>query len=435
MNLDSLFKIKARGTTPLKELLAGITTWVTMVYIVAVNPHMLSDAGMDFGAVFVATCLAAAFGCLIMGAVANLPIALAPGMGLNAFFTYSIVLGMGLSWELALGAVFWSGFLFLILSLTKVREQIIYAMPESIKTGIAIGIGFFLAVIGLGNAGIIVQGQGTLVALGDVHSWSVIFCSVGFVVTVALYSKGKNWAVIFGIACVAILGWIFDPAANFESQVMSLPPAMSPTFMKLEVFLPLDVAILTVILSLLFVDIFDTSGTLVAVAKKGGLEDSEGKIENLGKAMIADSGATIAGSIFGTSTTTSYIESNAGIAAGGKTGLTAIVVALLFLLTLFFSPLAASLPSYATSPALIFVAILLIGTLSNFSDWDDFSESAPLIITALLMPLSFSIADGLAAGVITYTFVKIFSGNIKAIHPVMGALTVAFICRFVWLVG
>jgi len=431
--LQDWFKLAEQGTSLGKEVLAGATTWVTMVYIVAVNPLILQNAQMDFGAVFVATCLAAAFGSMFMGAVANLPVGLAPGLGLNAFFTYSIVIGMNLPWQTALGAVFWSGVLFLILSLTGVRERIVYAMPASIKTGIAVGIGLFLAVIGLGNAGVIVQGDGVLLAMGDLKTWSASLFAVGFILTVALFVRGSSFAVIAGIFVVAVVGWFLDPSFGFPTSVVALPPSLGPTFLELEFLLPLEVGFMSVILALLFVDLFDTSGTLVAVANQGGLETEEGKIPRLGRAMLADSSATVVGALLGTSTTTSYIESTTGISVGGRTGLTAMVVGLLFLATMFVAPLVSAIPPYATTPALVFVAVLLIRSLSEFEAWNDFSESAPLVITAIMMPLSFSIADGIAAGILTYVLVKILAGKHGDLNGILIALAVIFLGKFVLL--
>ena len=431
--LQDWFKLAEHGTSLGKEVLAGATTWVTMVYIVAVNPLMLENAQMDFGAVFVATCLAAAFGSMFMGAVANLPVALAPGMGLNAFFTYSIVIGMNLPWQTALGAVFWSGVLFLILSLTGVRERIVYAMPASIKTGIAVGIGLFLAVIGLGNAGVIVQGEGVLLAMGNLKTWSVSLFAVGFILTVALFARVSSLAVIAGILVVAVLGWFLDPSFGFPASVVALPPSLGPTFLELEFLLPFEVGFMSVILALLFVDLFDTSGTLVAVVNQGGLETEEGKIPRLGRAMLADSSATVAGALLGTSSTTSYIESTTGISVGGRTGLTAIVVGLLFLATLFVAPFVGAIPPYATAPALVFVAVLLIGSLGKFEAWNDFSESAPLVITAIMMPLSFSIADGIAAGILTYVLIKILAGKHGDLNGMLIGLGLIFLGKFVLL--
>ena len=404
-----------------------------MVYIVAVNPLMLENAQMDFGAVFVATCLAAAVGSMLMGFLANWPVGLAPGMGLNAFFTYSIVIGMNLPWQTALGAVFWSGILFLILSMTGVRERIVYAMPASIKTGIAIGIGLFLAVIGLGNAEVIVQGDGALLAMGDLKTWSASLFALGFITTVALFVRGSSLAVIAGILVASVVGWFLDPSFGFPASVVALPPSLGPTLLELELLVPLEVGFVSVVLALLFVDIFDTSGTLVAVAKQADLETPDGTFPDLGRAMLADSGATVAGALIGTSTTTSYIESNTGISVGGRTGLTAIVVGLLFLATLFVAPLVGAIPPYATAPALVFVAVLLIGSLSEFEAWNDFSESAPLVITAIMMPLSFSIADGIAAGILTYVLIKILAGKRGDLNGMLIGLALIFMGRFVLL--
>lgn len=432
MDLKNLFHLSQNNTTVSREVIAGTTTWLTMVYIAAVNPGMLTDAGMDFGAVFVATCLAAAVGTLIMGAIAGYPIALAPGMGLNAFFVYSLVLGSGYTWQDALGAVFWSGVLFFLLSVSKLREALINSLPESLRTGSAIGIGLFLGIIGLSQGGLIEQGQGTLLKIGDIKSFSAIMTMVGFVVIIALHIRKKTWAVIGGIGLVAITGWLFDDSAIFKG-IASIPPSITPTFMELNFTPTVDILFVTVVISLLFIDLFDTTGTLVAVAKKGRLFDENNRLPRINRVLLADSSATILGSLFGTSTTTSYIESNAGIAAGGRTGLTSVVVAALFTFTLFFSPLASSIPSYAIAPALIFVSILLIETLSDFDQWDDFSESAPLITTALMMPVTFSIADGLAFGCIVYVLSKLLSGKFSDVSPMLAALAVAFIFRFAFL--
>ena len=308
-------------------------------------------------------------------------------------------------------------------------------MPSSIKVGAAIGIGLFLAVIGLEHASIIVKGTGTLMKLGNVHSLPVILTTLGFILITALHIRGKSWAVIAGILVVACAGWLFDDATRFKGIISFALPSMSQTFLKLDLSVHFDVVFLTVVLSFLFVDLFDTSGTLVAVAKKGGFEDEAGNIPRVGRALLADSTASVAGALMGTSTTTSYIESNAGIAAGGRTGLTAVVVAVLFLLTLFFYPLAESIPVYATAPALIFVAILLVGTFSHFNDWDDFSESAPLITTAIMMPLTFSITDGLSAGCVIYVFIKLLAGRYREIGSTMIVLTIAFLLRYIFLVN
>ncbi len=431
--LDQWFQLKKKGATARSEALAGLTTWITMVYIAAVNPGILSDAGMDFGAVFVATCLAAALGTGLMGLLANHPIALAPGMGLNAFFAYSIVLGAGYTWNQALGAVFWSGIIFVILSLSPVRKTIIRDMPECLKTGATVGIGLFLAVIGFQNSGIVVPGEGTLLSMGNVRSIPFLLAILGLIIIAALHSRGKPWAVIAGVIVVTLLGWVLDDNAKPPAEIVSMPPALAPTFLQLNWKPALDFGFLALVLSLLFVDFFDTSGTLIAVAKQGGFMDENGQVQKVERALLADSAATVAGSLLGTSTTTTYIESNTGISAGGKTGLTALVISVLFLLTLFFSPVAASIPAYATGPALIFVAILLVSSLRDFKSWGEITEVAPLILTAILMPLSFSIADGLAAGCIIYTLIHLFSGKHKQLNWVTLGLTLAFVLRFAFL--
>lgn len=435
--MKRFFKLDENKTTTGRELVAGFTTWLAMVYIVVVNPQILSSTGMDFGAVFVATCVAAAIGTLIMGLMANYPIALAPGMGLNAFFTYSIVLGMGIPWQVALGCVFWSGIIFLLISLSNLRERVINAIPVGIKTGTAVGIGLFLAVIGLGNASVIEQGSGSLLTLADPGSLSVILFTLGFIIIVALHVRGghwRNWAVISGIALVSVAAWVFDPAVEFKGVFASVP-GLAPTFLAFEPFSVFETGFIVIILSLLFTDFFDTSGTLVAVAKQGGFERPDGTIPRLKRALIADSSATIAGSLLGTSSTTSYIESNAGIAAGGRTGLTSVVVAILFLMTLFLSPLAASIPIYATAPALVFVAILLFSTLREFAEWDDFSETAAMVVAAIVMPLTFSITDGIAASCMVHVLVKLFSGRYREISGVMAVLGLLFLLRFVSMAG
>ncbi|GAB5518448.1 MAG: NCS2 family permease [Rhodothermales bacterium] len=431
MRFTAFLRPNDHGSTYSTEVIGGLTTWMTMVYIVVVNPAMLAATGMDQGSVFVATCLAAALGSLLMAVLANYPIALAPGMGLNAFFTYSLVLGGGYTWQTALMAVFCSGVLFVLLSAFRLREYIVNAIPASLKIGSAIGIGLFLAVIGLQNANVIVQGTGTLTDLGDVHAFPVLMTALGFVLILMLHVRKKSWCVIGGIACVTVLAWVFDDSAALTGFA-SLPPSLAPTFLQLDVQFDFSIAFSTAVITLLLVDLFDTSGTLVAIGKVGKLEVN-GKLERLRGAMLADSTATVVGALLGTSTTTSYIESNAGISVGGKTGFTALVASVLFLLTLFLFPLAASIPIYATAPALLYVAILLVGTLGEFTQWDDFAESAPLATTAILIPLSFSIADGLAAGVLVYVLVRLLSGRVRELHPAVITLALVFALRFAFL--
>ena len=428
--LDSYFGLKAAGTSVRTEVIAGLTTFLTMAYIVFVNPLILADAGMDQGAVFVATCVAAAIGSLIMGLYANYPVALAPGMGLNAYFTYGVVLGMGYTWQVALGAVFISGVLFVILSVLPVREAIVNAIPRSLKMAIAAGIGFFLAIIGLKNAGIVVDHPATLVTLGSVTAWEPILATIGFVVMVALATLRVPGALILSILGIAAIGMAMG-ISDFAG-VVSMPPDPTPTLLQLDIAGAFDVGLITIIFAFLFVDLFDTAGTLVGVAARGGLLDENGRLPRLGRALAADSVATVAGSALGTSTTTSYIESASGISAGGRTGLTAVVVAVLFLLALFLSPLATSIPGYATAPALIFVACLMARGMVDI-DWEDVSEYAPAVVTAIAMPLTFSIAHGIAFGFITYAAAKILSGRLSEAKPAVVILAVLFVVKFAYL--
>ncbi|MHA7879118.1 MAG: NCS2 family permease [Saccharospirillum sp.] len=427
--LESYFKLKELGTDVKTEVLAGISTFLTMAYIIAVNPAILSETGMPFNAVFVATCIAAALGTAIMGLYANYPVALAPGMGLNAFFTFGVVFGMGYSWEIALGAVFWSGIVFILISAFKVREWIINAIPASLKTGIAVGIGLFLALIGLQNAGAVVGNPATLVSLGDVTSVPVILMFVGFVLIAALHYRKVTGSVIIGIIAMTIVGAFFGEVQY--NGIVALPTGLGDTFLKLDILGALDVALLSVIFAFLFVDLFDTSGTLVAVAKEGKLLDKDGKLPRLGKALMADSTASVAGSLLGTSTTTSYIESGAGIAAGGRSGLTAVTVAVLFLLALFFSPLAQMIPAYATSSALIFVAVLMISSIASI-DWHDLTEAAPVVVTAIMMPLTYSIAEGIALGFITYAAVKVLAGKGREVNISVYIISALALVKFIW---
>lgn len=428
--LEKHFKLSEHKTNVKTEVIAGITTFLTMAYIIFVNPSILSEAGMDYGAVFVATCVAAAIGCLVMGIWANYPIGQAPGMGLNAFFTYGVVLGMGHTWEAALGAVFLSGFCFFLLSIFKVREWIINSIPLSLRLGIAAGIGLFLAMVALKNAGIVVSNPATYVALGDLSEPSAIYALVGFFVITALAYLNVTGAVMIGILGVTVAAMVLGH--NEYGGLMSMPPSIAPTLMQMDVMAALDVAMLSVIFAFLFVDLFDTSGTLVGVAQRGKLLDKDGKLPRVGRAMMADSTASMAGAALGTSTTTSYIESTAGIAAGGRTGLTAVVVGVLFLLSLFFAPLAGSIPAYATAGALLYVAVLMAGSLAH-ADWDDATEAAPVLIAALAMPLTFSIAEGIALGFISYVAIKTLSGRFKDLNIAVVLLALLFVAKFFFL--
>ncbi|MDN3554879.1 NCS2 family permease [Halomonas maura] len=428
--IDRHFALTEHGTDIKTEVIAGITTFLTMAYIIFVNPSILSESGMDYGAVFVATCVASAIGCLIMGLWANYPIALAPGMGLNAFFTYGVVLGMGYSWEAALGAVFLSGFSFFLLSVFRIREWIINSIPMSLRMGIAAGIGLFLAMIALKNAGIVVANPATYVALGDLSEPSALYALLGFFVITALAYLRITGAVMIGILGITILAMLLGH--NEFAGVMSMPPSIAPTLMQLDLAGAFDIAMFSVVFAFLFVDLFDTSGTLIGVAHRGGLLDEQGKLPRLGRAMMADSGASMAGAALGTSTTTSYIESTAGIVSGGRTGLTAVVVAVLFLISLFFSPLAGSIPAYATAGALLYVAVLMAGSLTH-ADWDDATEAAPVLISALAMPLTFSIAEGIALGFISYAAIKALSGRFGDLNPAVVVLALIFAGKFLFL--
>lgn len=428
--LERLFGLKENGATVATEVTAGATTFLTMAYIIFVNPQILAQAGMDHGAVFVATCLGAALGTLIMGLYANYPIALAPGMGINAYFTFGVVLGMGLSWQVALGTVFVSGLIFVAISIAPVREWIVDSIPMSLKISISAGIGIFLAVIGLANAGIIVDHPVTLVALGKVTDPRVLLAVAGFLAMVALAARRAPGAVLIAILGVTAVGWLLGLVK--AGSLVSLPPSLAPTFLKMDVSGALDLAVLPVVFAFLFVKVFDTTGTLIGVAHRAGLLDRDGKLPRLRKALLADSGAATVGAMLGTSPVTSYIESASGIQAGGRTGLTAVTVAVLFLLSLFLAPLAGMVPAFATAPALVFVAILMARGLAEI-DWDDLTEGAPALVTALGIPLTYSIATGIGLGFVTYAAVKILSGRFREAGPAVLALAAAFVAKFAFL--
>lgn len=428
--IERYFGIDGNNTTIKTEILAGVTTFLTMVYIIFVNPSMLAEAGMDSGAVFVATCLASAIGCFLMGSIAKLPVALAPGMGLNAFFTFSVVLGMGKSWQVALGAVFVSGLLFVLISVFKLREWVINAIPYTLKQGIVAGIGAFLAFIALKNAGIIVANPATFVSMGNITDFAPAMAILSFFLIVVFVQRKVPAAVMLSILIVTVISLITGHAQY--QGIVSAPPSIAPTFMQLDIAGALDVSMISVIFAFLFVVLFDTSGTLIGVTKKAGLMKTDGEIPNLGKALFADSSAAVAGSLLGTSSVTSYVESTAGVAAGGRTGLTAIVVGLLFLLALFFAPLAGMIPAYATSGAIFYVAVLMLFTLREI-DWDDLTEASPVAVVLLLTPLTFSIADGIALGFITYTIGKLVSGRHKEVSVAVWVLTAILLVKFIFL--
>lgn len=427
--LEKLFQLKENGTDIRTEVIAGLTTFLTMAYVIFVNPAILADAGMDKGAVFVATCIAAAIGCFIMGFVANFPIAQAPGMGLNAFFTYTVVLGMGHTWQVALAAVFMSGVLFILLSLFKIRELIINSIPLSLRTGISAGIGLFLAFIALKNSGIVIDNPATLVSMGSINSFPAAMGALAFFLTIALVHRGYKAAVMIAILAVTAISLLFGDVQY--AGIMSMPPSIAPTFLQLDFSSAFELSMLTVVFAFLFVDLFDTAGTLVGVSQKAGIMDKDGNIPRLNKALLADSTATSVGALLGTSNTTSYIESVAGVAAGGRTGLTAVVVGILFLLALFFAPLAGMVPAYATAGALFYVAILMMSGLVSI-DWRDLTEAAPVVVVCLLMPLTFSIADGISLGFISYAAIKLLSGKGRDVHISVWVLAALFTLKFIF---
>ena len=429
--LERQFKLKEHGTDLRTEILAGATTFLTMAYIVFVNPAILGDAGMPKEAVFVATCLIAALGSLIMGLLANYPIAVAPGMGLNAYFAYTVVLGLGYTWQAALGAVFLSGVLFLIVSVLGVREMIINGIPHSMRLGIVAGIGLFLGIIALKNAGVVVANDATLVALGDLHQPAPLLAIVGFLAIVALDRLRVKGAILIGIVAVTILSFFF--AGNTYRGIFSAPPSIAPTLLQLDIGGALSVGILNVVLVFFLVELFDATGTLMGVASRAGLLQA-GKMTRLNRALLADSSAIVAGSLLGTSSATAYIESAAGVQAGGRTGLTAVAVAVLFLACLFIAPLAGVVPAYATAPALFFVACLMVRELGAV-DWDDATESIPAVITALLMPFTYSIANGIAFGFISYAALKLLTGRARDVRAIVWIIAALFLFRYAYLGG
>jgi AGZA family xanthine/uracil permease-like MFS transporter len=424
--LESFYKLKEHHTTVKTEVLAGFTTFLTMAYIVLVNPLILSSTGMDLNAVFVATCLAAALGTAIMGLVANYPMALAPGMGLNAYFTFTVVKGMHVPWQVALGAVFISGLVFLVVSLFKVREAIVNAIPRSLKFAISAGVGMFLAIIALKNSGVITSNPDTYLTMGNLHDPTVLLAILGFFIIVALEYRRVPGSIIIGILSITALSILFG-LSKFAG-VFAPVPSMAPTFMKMDMRGALDIGLIGVVFVFFFVDIFDTTGTLIGVSHRAGLLDSDGKLPRLKRALMADSIAIVAGAVMGTSSTTAYIESAAGTAVGGRTGLTATVVALLFLASLWLSPLASTVPAYATAPALLYVAVLMARGLAEI-DWSDLSESAPAVIAAFAMPFTFSIADGIAFGFISYTVIKLLSGRVRDLSPAVVIIAALWIFK------
>jgi len=425
--LDRYFGLKKHGTDVQTEVIAGVTTFLTMVYIVFVNPAILANAGMDKGAVFVATCLAAAISTLIMALYANYPIALAPGMGLNAFFAFTLVLTYKYTWQQALAFVLVSGLLALIISITPLREYVINSIPRNLKLAVSAGIGLFLFIIALEQAKIVVAHPATLVTLGDLKQGPAVLALLGFILIVALNARNLLGATLIGILVVTLIG-IPLGLVNY-SGIVSLPPSLAPTFLQLDFSRIFEATAIIVIFTLLLVDFFDTAGTLIGVTHRAGLLDKEGKLPRMRQALVADSSASVIGSLLGTSNTTSYIESAAGVSAGGRTGLTGVVVAALFLLALFFAPLAGMIPAYASAAALLYVAVVMARGLAEM-EWADLTESAPAVVAAVSMPLTYSIATGIGLGFITYAVIKIVSGRFEEAKPVVLFMALLFAFKF-----
>lgn len=428
--LEKFFALKARGTTARTEILAGCTTFLTMSAILFVNPDILGQAGMDRDAVFVATCLASAIGSLLMGLLANYPIGQAPGMGINAVFTFGLVKGMGLPWETALGAVFLSGLLFVLVSLLRIREWFVNAIPASLKHAITAGVGLFLALLALRAAGIVAASPDTLVTLGNVKALPALLAMGGFLLMIVLDQRGVPGAILLGILAVTAASVALG-LSSFTG-VFSAPPSLTPTLLEADIRAALDPAVSGVVLSFFLMSLFETSGTLIAIAQRGGFLDAQGRLPRLERALLADSTAISVGALLGTSSTTSYLESTTGISAGGRTGLTAVVVAGLFLASLVLAPLAAMVPAYATAPALLYVAILMLRGLAEL-DWNDLTEAAPAVCCVTVMALTFSIADGIAFGAICYVALKLLTGQHDRIGLPMGVVAGLFLARYLWL--
>ena len=428
--LERLFKLESHGTNPKKELIAGLTTFVTMAYIILVNPQIMSAAGMDPGASFVGTCIAAAFACFAMGLYANWPVGLAPGMGLNAFFTFTVVIEMGYSWEVALGAVFLAGILFVIMSVTPLRRWMLDSIPMNLRVAMGSGVGLFVGFIGLKSGGLIVANDSNFLSLGDFSKTETILAGLGFLLISVLAIRKVPGAIILGVMVVTVSAMLFG-LVQFQGLV-SMPPDLAPTFMKLDIMGALDLTMVSIVISFLFVNLFDTAGTLLGVANRANLIDENGDVKNLDRALKADSTSSVVGTFFGCAPVTSYVESSAGVEAGGRTGLTAVVVGLLFLLAIFFSPLASIVPAYATSGALIYVAILMLGGMEKL-DWSDTTELVPSLIMIVMIPLTFSIANGIALGFISYVVIKAFVGEIKSVSSGAWFLFAVFVAKFIFL--
>ncbi|MBN2395009.1 MAG: NCS2 family permease [Candidatus Atribacteria bacterium] len=433
--LEKKFQLSKNGTDVKTEVIAGFTTFMTMAYIIFVNPSILSDAGMPWNGVFIATIMGIILGTVCMALLTNYPFALASGMGLNAFFAYSVVIGMGVSWQIALGIVFLEGILFIILSVTPVREMVINCIPMGLKASISAGIGLFIAFIGLQNAGLVVKDDATLVAIGNVWSGTGIVAIAGLIIMGVLHTLKVKGAILWGILGATIIGYL--PGLNVTPPfqgLLAMPQFSdwSEVLFKMDVAGALDLSLILVIFSFLFVDIFDTAGTLVGVSTQAGYLDKDGNLPKASKALLADAIGTAGGAVFGTSTVTTYIESASGVSEGGRTGLTGIVVSILFLLSLFLRPLVGIVPGAATAPALIVVGTMMISNILSIK-WDDFSEALPAFICLIAIPMTYSIANGIALGFITYPLIKVLSGKGKEVHSLVYILGILFVVKFIWL--
>lgn len=428
--LNNFFQLDLNNTDVKSEIIAGFTTFLTMAYIIFVNPQIMEASGMDKGAIFVGTCLAAAIACLIMGVFANWPIGLAPGMGLNAFFTYTVVGEMGYSWEIALGAVFLAGILFVIISITPLRQWMLNSIPMNLRIAMGAGVGLFVGFIGLKTGGIIIQNDATFLSLGNLKNIETLLAAIGFLLILVLAIRKITGAIIIGVLAVTIIGSLLG-LIEFNG-IVSPPPDLSPIFMKLDILGALDLAMISIIISFLFVNLFDTAGTLLGVASRANLIEDSGKIKYLDKALKADSTASVAGSFLGCSPVTSYVESSAGVEAGGRTGLTGITVGIFFLVAIFFSPLASMVPSYATAGALIYVAILMLSGMEKL-DWSDNTELLPALIMIIMIPLTFSIANGIAIGFVSFVILKFAAGKKSEISLGAWLLFIIFLLKFLIL--
>ena len=429
--LQQFFKLKEKGTSSKTEIIAGITTFFTMVYIVFVNPSVLGDAGMDKQVVFVTTCLIAGFGTIAMGLFSNLPIALAPAMGLNAFFAYVVVGKLGYSWQVGMGTIFWGSVGLLLLTIFQIRYWLMASIPLSLRVGIGAGIGFFIALIGFKNMGLVVANPATLVALGDLHSPQVLLGILGFFIIVVLAARNIYSGVLISIAAVTALALYFDESVMFHG-IVSMPPALTQVVGQVDIAGALDTALIGIIFSFLLVNLFDSSGTLLGVTDKAGFSDEKGRFPKMKQALYVDSASAVVGSYIGTSAISTYIESGAGVSVGGRTGMTAVVVGVLFLLTIFFSPLAGMVPAYATAGALVYVGILMASSLIKVQ-WDDLTEATPAFITAAMMPFTYSITEGIAFGFISYCVMKLGTGRWREVNAPVWVVSLLFLIKFIWV--